>query len=170
MKLWAVDSIWYLNSIKGDCMDKKQFKEFCKNEFETHGFIKKKNMFYLFGHDLLCGIDLQKSNYSNVYYINYYFFIGNYKNTNKYPIYCESDIQGRIVVMSKKQTYQGKTFATAQIEYEEYTEQELKILIDAEFEKKILPPINIGKKFIYDNLNRLYFLNLNQEEVKKKLI
>ena len=45
-------------------MDKKTFKEFCKNEFEAHGFKKQRNVFYLTGHDLLCGIDLKKSNYA----------------------------------------------------------------------------------------------------------
>ena len=59
-------------------MDKKTFKEFCKNEFEAHGFKKQQNVFYLAGHDLLCGIDLQKSNYADVYYVNYYYFIGEF--------------------------------------------------------------------------------------------
>ena len=40
-------------------MDRKQFKEFCKNEFTERGFKKQRNMFYLTGYDLLCGIDLQ---------------------------------------------------------------------------------------------------------------
>ena len=74
------------------------------------------------GRDLLCGIDLQKSNYGDVYYVNYYYFIGNFENVTNYPTHYESDIQGRIVVMSKKQSFQGKQFMTPQIEYEEYTE------------------------------------------------
>ena len=28
-------------------MEKNEFKEFCKNEFEIRGFKKQKNMFYL---------------------------------------------------------------------------------------------------------------------------
>lgn len=54
-------------------MDKKQFKEFCQNEFKARGFKKQRNVFYLTGRDLLCGIDLQKSNYGDVYYVNYYY-------------------------------------------------------------------------------------------------
>lgn len=46
-------------------MDRKQFKEFCKNEFTERGFKKQRNMFYLTGYDLLCGIDLQKSYYGD---------------------------------------------------------------------------------------------------------
>ena len=41
-------------------MDKKQFKEFCKKEFEARGFKKQNNAFYLAGQDLLCGIDMLK--------------------------------------------------------------------------------------------------------------
>ena len=97
-------------------MDKKQFKEFCKNEFKARGFKKQRNVFYLTGHDLLCGIDLQKSNYGDVYYVNYYYFIGEFKNITDYPTHYESDIQGRIAVMSRKQTFQGKQFMTVQVE------------------------------------------------------
>ena len=121
------------------------------------------------GRDLLCGIDLQKSNYGDVYYVNYYYFIGNFENVTNYPTHYESDIQGRIVVMSKKQSFQGKQFMTPQIEYEEYTEDELRYFFELEFEEKILPPIIQGKKYILLNLNTLYFLTLNQSEVMRKL-
>lgn len=150
-------------------MDKKQFKTFCKKEFEVRGFKKVKNAFYLLGNDLLCGIDLQKSNYGNVYYVNYYYFLGDFSNTTIYPTHYESDIQGRVGAMSKKQTFRGKCFMTAQIEYEEYTEDELRPFFDKEFEEKVLPPIYQGKKYILDNLKKLYFLYLNQEEVMRKL-
>lgn len=150
-------------------MDKKQFKEFCKKEFEARGFKKVKNVFYLSGCDLLCGIDLQKSNYGDVYYINYFYFIGEFKNIANYPTPYESDIQDRIAVMSKKETFHGECFMTALVEYEEYTENELRPFFEKEFEKKIMPPINQGKKYILDNLNSLYFLTLNQEEVMRKL-
>lgn len=150
-------------------MDKNEFKAFCKKEFEARGFKKQKNAFYLLGQDLLCGIDLQKSNFGDIYYVNYYYFIGEFKNITNYPTYYDSDIEGRIGVMSRKQTFQGKQFMTAQVEYEEYTEDELRPFFDKEFEEKILPPINRGKKYILDNLNTLYFLTLKQEEVMRKL-
>lgn len=150
-------------------MDKSDFKAFFKRELEIRGFKKKKNIFYLLGQDLLCGVDLQKSNYGNIYYVNYYYFIGNFENNEDYPTYYESDIQGRFSVLSKKQTFQGEKFMTAQIEYEEYTQSELKLFFDKEFEEKVLPPIFRGKKYILDKLNTLYFLTLNQEKVKNKL-
>lgn len=126
-------------------MDKNEFKTFCKKEFEARGFKKQKKAFYLVGQDLLCGIDLQKSDYGDVYYVNYYYFIGEFKNITNYPTHYESDIQGRIGVMSRRQTFQGEQFMTAQVEYEEYTEDELRPFFDKEFEETILPPINLGK-------------------------
>lgn len=150
-------------------MDKKQFKEFCKQVFLRKGFRKVKNTYYLAGKDLLCGIDLQKSNFGNEYYVNFCYFIGCYQNSTEFPNSHDSDIRSRVVVMSRTQTYQGKQFLTSQIEYEEYTEDELCVFFDKEFEERILPPIHQGKVFILENLGKLYRLSLNQEEVMRKL-
>lgn len=150
-------------------MDKKNFRLFCKREFESRGFRNIKSAFFLAGQDLLCEMTLQKSDYGDFYYINYFYFIGNYKDQVEYPTRYSSDIEGRIEVMSKTQTYQGKPFMTAQVEYEKYTEYELKSYFDKEFEEKILPPIFQGKRYILENLDKLYFLSLNQENVIKRL-
>ena len=150
-------------------MDKKQFKSFCKTEFEKRGFKKQKNAFYLIGRDLLCGIDLQKSNYGDIYYVNYYFFIGDFTDIIKFPTHYESDIQERILVMSKKQTYKGNTFLTSLIEYTEYTEEELSFYFSNAFDENILPPIYQGKKYILDNLGKRYSLTLHKNEVLQKL-
>ena len=117
----------------------------------------------------MCGIELQKSNYSNSYYINYYFFLGNFDDTNDYPVCYDLDVQGRIAAMSKTHTIDGKHFRTSAIEYEEYTEDELRPYFDKAFEERILPPVYQGKKYILDNLGKLYSITLNKEEVMKKL-
>lgn len=150
-------------------MDNNEFKMFCKNEFEARGFKKKKNMFYLNGHDLLCGIYLQKSNFGDVYYVNYCYFIGEFEDIKNYPTHYESDIQERVLTMSKTSTIGGKHFITSQIEYKEYTEEELRQFFDKEFKERILPPVHQGKKYILDNLGELYSLTLHKEEVMRKL-
>lgn len=150
-------------------MDKNEFKEFCNKEFAKRGFKSVKSMYYLAGKDLLCGIQLQKSNFGAVYYVNYYFFLGNFSDIRVYPSHYESDIDQRFLVMSKTQTVHRKHFVTAQIEYEEYTEEELRPYFDKEFEERILPPVYKGKRYILDHLERLYFVYLNKEEVIKKL-
>lgn len=150
-------------------MDKKQFKDFCKKKFEAKGFIQQKNMFYLSGCDVLCGICLQKSNYGNIYYVNYCYFIGKFNDIKSYPTYNESDVDGRLLTMSKTQSIQGKHFITAQIEYEEYSEDELEPYFEKELNEKILPPIIHGKKYILDNLGKIYTLTMNKDEVLRKL-
>ena len=150
-------------------MDKKQFKDFCKKEFEARGFKKKKNVFYLLGQELVCGIELSKSNYGNEYYADFFYCIGDYYKASELPVYYDSDVQERILVLSKAKTVQGKCFLTGMIEYEEYTEEELHPYFDKEFEERILPPIHQGKKYILDNLGKLYSLTLRKEEVMQKL-
>ena len=150
-------------------MDKNEFKAFCKKEFTARGFRKIKSDFYLPGNGLLCELNLQKSNYSNSYYINFYFFIGEFKEEKEYPQYYEYDIYGRILAMSKTQTSGGRHFLTGMIEYEEYTEEELRTYFDKQFEERILPPILLGKQYILDNLGKLYSLTFRKEEVMQKL-
>ena len=151
-------------------MEKKAFIKFCDNEFKKRGFVKVKKGYYLNGEKgVLCGIFLQRSNYSKSYYINYYFFLGEFENEKNYPMNYDLDVQGRILAMSKTQKKQGKNFITSMIEYEEYTEDELRPFLDMEFEKKVLPPVYQGKKYILDNLNILYFLTLNKQGVMYKL-
>ena len=79
------------------------------------------------------------------------------------------DVEGRMWVMSKTKQHQGECFMTTQIEYEEYSSDELRVFFDKEMEERILPPIIQGKKYILDNLNELYFLTLKPEEVMRKL-
>lgn len=150
-------------------MDRNEFKAFCKNEFEKRGFKRHKNMFYRMGYDLLCGVNLQKSNYGDIYYVNFYYFIGEFDGVTIYPTSYESDVEERVLVMSKTSTIQGNHFVTAQIEYKEYTEEELRSYFDKEFEERIVPPILHGKKYIRDNLGKLYSLTLHKEEVMRKL-
>lgn len=150
-------------------MNKVDFVSFCYDEFKRHGFIKKGKYFYRRSEQLLCGIYLQKSNYGEIYYVNYFYCLGLYDNSTVFPTQYESDIDGRILAMSKTQTYQGKRFLTAMIEYTEYVEDELRPFFDKAFAERVLPPLMQGKKYILDNLERLYFLTLNQDEVMRKL-
>lgn len=146
-------------------MNKKEFVGFCKKKFSKYGFEKKGKYFYRQGKNLICGLYLQHSSFGKYYYINFFYSIGNYIEILQLPTIYDSHIDGRILIMSKTQTFQGERFLTAQIEYEEYSEEELRSFIDGEFQKIILPPIIQGKKYILDNLNSRYTITLNREEV-----
>ena len=71
--------------------------------------------------------------------------------------------------MSKTSQISGNYFMTAQIEYENYSEDELRFWFDKDFNERILPPVQKGKKYILENLDKLYTLTLHQENVLKKL-
>lgn len=151
-------------------MDKKEFKNFCDKEFSKRGFIRCKNMYYRNGEGVLCSLNIEKSNYGEMYYVNYDFYIGNYVSPKNYPVkYDPVDLSGRFVVMSKTQTHHGKTFMTALIEYEEYTAEELRPFFDEQMEDIVLPPLMQGKKYLLEHVGEKYFLTLRREEVMKKL-
>lgn len=149
-------------------MTEKQFKEFCKNEFEKRGFAEQNDVYYLAGRELLCGIDLQKSNYVDAYYINYFYFTGDFKRTASYPTRYESIIQGRISVDSGE-TINGDKYYNTQIKYEKYTEEELRPYFDAVLKEEILPPVYQGKKYILYSLGNPYSSILHKDEVIKRL-
>ena len=155
-------------------MDKNEFKEFCKKEFYKRGYKKIRKMYYLVGtKGVMSGIDLQKSNFGEIYYVNFYFFIGDFQgvSTSLYPTLYESDVYSRILVMSKTQRdrHTKECFITSGIEYLEYTEETLRPYFDKDFEERILPPVYQGKQYILENLNKLYWLDIRREEVLKKL-
>ena len=155
-------------------MDKNEFKEFCKKEFYKRGYKKIRKMYYLVGtKGVMSGIDLQKSNFGEEYYVNFYFFIGDFQgvSTSLYPTLYESDVYDRILVMSKTQRdrHTKECFITSGIEYLEYTEETLRPYFDKDFEERILPPVYQGKQYILENLNKLYRLDIRREEVLKKL-
>lgn len=140
-------------------MTKEEFKKFCKEQFYSRGFTKVKKMFYFDnGKDILCGIDLQKSNFGNTYYINVSFFMKNFIVKDAYPSYLEADFNRRIMVMSKKQTYQGEVFMTPQIEYEEYENQELGMYFQQNFEEWIMPAIERGMDYIIERSSDDFFV------------
>ena len=155
-------------------MDKNEFKEFCKKEFYKRGYKKIRKMYYLVGTEgVMSGIDLQKSDFGEEYYVNFYFFIGDFQgvSTSLYPTLYESDVYSRILVMSKTQRdrHTKECFITSGIEYLEYTEETLRPYFDKAFEELILPPVYQGKQYILENLNKLYWLDIRREEVLKKL-
>lgn len=147
-------------------MTKQEFKDFCHEEFTKRGFKKRKSMYYLQGKDLLCGLYLQKS-MSDAYYVEYDFFLGKYMDVKKYPTTYEADIDMRIRVLSKD-TYGGKYFMGACIEYDLYTREELKKYFDREFAEHIMPIIKEGKARLIKDLD-YFFDEMFEEEIQKVL-
>ena len=81
-------------------MTKQEFLDFCHEEFTKRGFKKRKKTYYLNGEGILVGLYLQKS-MAEAYYVEFDFFIGEFKNPKLYPTTYESDYYGRVCVLSK---------------------------------------------------------------------
>ena len=145
-------------------MDSKEFKKFCKDEFTKRGFRKVKNDYCCQGNGVLCRLNLQHSRFGPDYYINIYFYIGDFSD-KEYPILDEYDFYGRFTAMSKMTTEKGKTFLCSQIEYTYYTEDELRPYIEMSFNQKICPVLEHGKKEIIPLLEKKkFFTNVFREE------
>ena len=65
-------------------------------------------------------------------------------------------------------TYEGEYFMDACIEYELYTEEELKKYFDEEFEKHVMPIIKEGKERLIQDLD-YFFDEMFEEEIQKVL-
>lgn len=125
-------------------MEREEFRIFCHDEFVRRGFKKRKQMYYLQGKGILCGLSLQKS-IAEAYYINCDCFIGDFSNMKSYPSMYDSDYYFRICVLSKDIIY-GEHFMEACIEYKLYTQEELRKYFDKAFEEHIMPIVVIGKE------------------------
>lgn len=146
-------------------MEKLEFKKFCYHQFKKHGFQKIKNRYYLKGKDnIICVLELQKSDYGSYYYINYDYYINPPVAPEMLSSYI-SDLIGRILIFSKN----DYAVIGAAIEYEKYTEEELIADFDDYFNKVIIPPIKIGKTILVKYLNTFYHLHVHKENVLKKL-
>jgi len=63
-------------------MEKKEFLNFLKGYFKSHGFEKGKgNRYYKNSveNEFLCEIDVFKSNYGDFYYLEYAFYLGKFE-------------------------------------------------------------------------------------------
>ncbi len=152
-------------------MDSKEFKKFCKDEFAKRGFRKVKSDFYCQGNGVLCSLYLQHSDFGPMYYLNFYFYIGDFTG-KEYPSRYDYDFYGRIAFMSKTSTINGgKTFLGGLIEYNYYTEDELRLYIDKGFEEKISPVLEHGKEEIVLLLkqDKCHANILREEETLDKL-
>ena len=152
-------------------MNSQEFKEFCRKEFIKRGFVKKKDMFYLHGNNILCGMRLKKSNYGPCYYVQYNFFIGKHDDSTHYPTHHEADIRLCILVLSKD-TINGRRFMDGLIEYEKYDADELRTYFDHAFEKYILPPVLKDVEILLEN-QKHYFASVfpqDRDRVMTKIL
>lgn len=126
-------------------MDKKQFLKLCNTIFTEYGYVKKgKSTYYWNGNDLQGEISIIKSSYSSEHFIDVSFYICDLNFQNNVPTPPNAEFSRRIRIPNKASKSDPLSF-TAYIDYELYSEDELKKSIKADFDANILPVIQYGK-------------------------
>ena len=76
-------------------MNKEEFKKIAKEIFTSSGLSKKGNYFYSISNDLICVVGLQKSNYSEAFYINIGFVLKELRPELVDPKDADGDVRSR---------------------------------------------------------------------------
>ena len=76
-------------------MDIKAFRSIVNDVLKEHGFSKKRGGFLKEGAEIICSVGLQKSGFSNSYYINVGFIIKDLHPDLTEPKYTDGDIRCR---------------------------------------------------------------------------
>ena len=81
-------------------VDLKDFKKIVENCLSNAGFLKKSNFYYRSSDELILVVGLQKSNYSNGYYINIGYVIPQLNPNLVFPKDVDGDIRARFTIES----------------------------------------------------------------------
>ncbi len=139
-------------------MEKNEFKEYIKKYLYQHGFEKIKNKFYRKEKDFVCVIWVFKSIYGEYYHFDINFFIGSF---DKPYVFIQKS--GHEYTPS----VYPKTFVC---EYLKYDEEQLLVTLEEQMNNVILPPFELGKKYLLDNFGTMYRTVLVDEKSVKKLL
>lgn len=141
-------------------MDKKVFKKILNDCLQTNEFSKVGKYYIKESHDVLCSVGIQKSNYSNCYYIESGFFIKEISMvTNTTPREVDGDIRYRFQFNINRKV-------TDCIEIESINDSELISMIELNIKEFINPSLNIAglKKLIKSKPFLLYQTKLNAKQ------
>ncbi len=126
-------------------MNKDEFKKLCSESFIQHGFKKRKKWFYNQGQsNIFCAADLQRSDYSEAYYINCSFL-----TNGKCDCAIEPYFFRRVKVKSvSMHNALGLRFMTDMIIIADYTPEEMLNYLNAAFDEWIMPTLTKGAGFV----------------------
>ena len=126
-------------------MNKDEFRKLCSDCFKQHGFIKRKGRFYRHGQSgIFCAADLQRSDYSEAYYINFCFLTKSECAAAIEPYFFRR-VKVRSVSMHNPL---GLRFTTDMIVIADYTPAELLKYLNTAFDEWIMPTLMLGAEFV----------------------
>ena len=143
-------------------MGKNDFKKTIGNVLKEYGFQHIKKSYYAENDEIIIVVALQKSNFSDEYYVNYGFLIKSENPRVQYPKDYQCDVTGRISLLINGKQYHS-------IIPEGLSEEELSKAMKQYMEKTIKPVIDYGLKKYFEiqpqsivtaNLKAKKYLNL----------
>lgn len=120
-------------------VESKEFKQVVQHQLKENNFFNMRNTYYQDSKELIVCIDLQRSNFSKNYYINYGFLIKKLHPDVKYPKTHTSDITGRFFIEDGRDEF----------EIDLLTAEEIQRLIQKEIDKNILPTLKEGISYYF---------------------
>ena len=156
-------------------MEKKEFLNFLKGYFKSHGFEKGKgNRYYRnsLEHEFLCEIFFYKSLYGDFYYFDCKFFLGAFKKP--YIINRESH-QTYTPYVGTRFVFDDKS-CPAFCKYSEYSQEYFEKMLDENMNRIVHAPFFMGKKYLRENYaspqteKKIYLTFLSEERVLPLLL
>lgn len=139
-------------------MNKDEFKKLCSESFKQHGFIKRKGRFYRHGQSgIFCAADLQRSDYSEAYYINCSFLVEDGCDATIKPYFFRR-VKVRSVSMHNPL---GLRFMTDMIIIADYTPAELLKYLNTAFDEWIMPTLMLGAEFVLKHNDKYIFPHID---------
>ena len=150
-------------------MEKKEFLDFLKGYFKSHGFEKGKgNRYYKNSIEkgFLCEIDIFKSNHGDFYYLEYAFYLGKFHKPYVLDWGCDETCTPFVF---RRFVFDDENCASF-CNYLEYSKEYFKKMLDENMARAIFPPFVEGKKYLRENLGILYRNFLPEERVLPLLL
>lgn len=139
-------------------MNKDEFKKLCSHCFKQHGFIERKKWFYCKGRSgIFCAADLQRSDYSEAYYINCS-FLSNGKCDSAIEPYFFRRVKVKSVSMHNAL---GLRFTTDMIIIADYTPEQMREYLNTAFDEWIMPTLTDGADFVLKHKGKFNFPHID---------
>ena len=124
-------------------IEKQLFLKICREELKARGFKKRRNFYYLSGREVLCCLMIFKSNYEPAYYFELRIYLIATESVQIDSIDIDLyDFNKRLKICPKI------GHPTYCLEYEEYSEEEIREPFGNMIDEYVMPLITDGKKIL----------------------
>lgn len=145
-------------------MENKEFKAILHRILKDNGFEKIKNKYYRLGDGFLCEIYLQKSYYDSVFYVNFDFYLGEFK---KPYVINRTDVKEYTPSVDGRFSFGKGKYGC---EYLLWAPEQLMPVLLENMQRVISPPFDIGIQYLREHYGKIYVSSLTPRKAEEILI